>query len=41
LGQAPTKEQEAEFLKDQQGFLKQQMEEIDKRLQELTAEEKK
>jgi hypothetical protein len=40
-GQALTKEQETEYLKDQQGLLKQQMEEIDKRLQELTAEGKK
>ena len=40
-GQAPTREQEAEFLKDQQESLKQQVEEIEKRLQELAAEEKK
>ncbi|RLB08233.1 MAG: hypothetical protein DRG50_00415 [Deltaproteobacteria bacterium] len=40
-GQPPTKEQEAEFLKDQQEFLREQMEEINKRLQELTAEEER
>jgi len=40
-GQSPTREQETEFLKDQQDLLKKQIEDIDKRLQELAAEEKK
>jgi len=40
-GQPPTREQEAEFLKEQQETLKEQMEEINKRLQELAAEKKK
>ena len=40
-GQGPTREQETEFLKDQQESLRQQVEEIDKRLQELAAEDKK
>ena len=35
---SPTREQETEFFKEQQGFLKQQMEEITKRIHELEAE---
>jgi len=39
--QPPTKEQEAQLLKDQQEALQQQLEEINQRLQELSTEKEK